>query len=68
MAKPVKLAAFAVTALRDVAGLAGAGSIAWGCFLVHPALGYIVVGALLLAAAIVATVRGVVNAAVRAQG
>lgn len=42
----------AIAITRDVAGLAGAGSITWGCYLIYPALGYIVAGAMLVAAAI----------------
>lgn len=53
-----KLLGSAVAIVRDVAGLAGAGSIVWGCYLVHPALGYIVAGIMLLAGAIVAAARG----------
>jgi hypothetical protein len=37
--------------LRDVAGLAGAGSIAYGAWLVVPAAGFIVAGALLMVGA-----------------
>lgn len=54
--------------VRDIAGLAGAGSITWGCYLLHPALGYIVAGMILLAGAIVSAVRGVVAAVARAPG
>lgn len=68
MAKADELPAIAAGVLRDIAGLSGAGSIAWGCFLIHPALGYIVTGMMLLAAAIASAVRGVVAAVKRAPG
>lgn len=45
------LAAFgrvAPTLLRDLAGLAGAGLVSYGAWLVHPAAGFITGGALLL--------------------
>lgn len=51
--------------VRDIAGLSGAGAIAWGCYEIYPPLGYIVSGALLLAGAIYSAVSGVVGAARR---
>lgn len=54
--------------VRDIAGLSGAGSIAWGCYEIYPPLGYIVSGAMLLAAAIYSAVSSVVGAALRADG
>jgi hypothetical protein len=50
---------------RDVAGLTGAGGIAWGCYEIYPPLGFIVSGAMLLATAIWSAVRGAIYAAAR---
>jgi hypothetical protein len=38
--------------IRDLVGIAGAGSVAYGAWLLHPAAGFIVGGALALAGAI----------------
>ena len=45
------------TILRDIAGLAGVGLIAYGAWLVVPAAGFIVAGVLLLAGVILVSAK-----------
>lgn len=44
--------------LRELAGIAGAASITYGAWLLHPAAGFIVGGTLVLAGVILLSIRG----------
>lgn len=52
-----RVAAAMPVVLRDCAGLAGVGLIAYGAWLFHPAAGFITGGALLLTGAVLVSIK-----------